>query len=118
MLINFIFKVYYAEYFINQGLFELLYFKGAFLSHKEQYRWYNVAYQLAVFISRTSIYFVKIKFLPIFPILQILNVVICLFQIYYGFIPSIWIMFIIILWEGLLGGGCYVKYNAVFFMQF
>ncbi|XP_077475191.1 battenin isoform X3 [Stigmatopora argus] len=30
--------VYYAEYFINQGLMELLYFRKFFLSHAEQYR--------------------------------------------------------------------------------
>ena len=34
-----LFLVYYAEYFINQGLFELLYFKDAFIKdHKDQYR--------------------------------------------------------------------------------
>ena len=35
-----LFAVYYAEYFINQGLFELLYFKDSFIAnHKDQYRW-------------------------------------------------------------------------------
>ena len=100
-----LFLVYYAEYFINQGLFELLYFKNsAIKNHKDQYRWYNVCYQLAVFISRTSIAFFQIKFLPIFPILQILNVVLVLSQIFFGYITSIWIVFLIIFWEGLLGG--------------
>lgn len=34
-----LFFVYYAEYFINQGLFELAYFKDAFIKeHKNQYR--------------------------------------------------------------------------------
>ena len=34
-----LFFVYYAEYFINQGLFELLYFKDSFIKeHKIQYR--------------------------------------------------------------------------------
>ena len=34
-----LFIVYFAEYFINQGLFELLYFKDAFIKeHKLQYR--------------------------------------------------------------------------------
>ncbi|CDQ99354.1 unnamed protein product, partial [Oncorhynchus mykiss] len=31
--------VYFAEYFINQGLLELLYFPNFYLSHAEQYRW-------------------------------------------------------------------------------
>jgi battenin len=104
-----LFFVYFAEYFINMGLFELLYFnKQEFFVHKDQYRWYNVCYQLAVFISRSSISFVKIKFLPLFPVLQLANVVFLLFQIFYGFAP-IWIVFLVIFWEGLLGGGCYVN---------
>ncbi len=37
-----LFLVYFAEYFINQGLFELLYFKDAFIKdHKLQYRYFN-----------------------------------------------------------------------------
>jgi battenin len=104
-----LFFVYLAEYFINQGLFELLYFDDAFLAHRNQYRWYNVCYQLAVFVSRSSISFAKIKCLPIFPVLQLANVVILLLQIFYGFTSSIWVVFLIILWEGLLGGGCYVN---------
>nr|XP_044602823.1 battenin isoform X2 [Equus asinus] len=31
--------VYFAEYFINQGLFELLFFRNTSLSHAQQYRW-------------------------------------------------------------------------------
>jgi battenin len=104
--------VYFAEYFINQGLFELLYFKDAFIkNHKDQYRWYNVVYQLAVFISRSSIAFLQIKFLPIFPILQLINVGIVLSIIFYGYVKSIWIVFLIIFWEGLLGGGLFVLNN-------
>lgn len=36
-----LFLVYYAEYFINQGLFELAYFKDdpVIPDHKTQYRW-------------------------------------------------------------------------------
>lgn len=34
-----LFLVYFAEYFLNQGLFELLYFKDSFLKkHSDQYR--------------------------------------------------------------------------------
>ena len=92
------------------GLFELLYFKNDFIKeHKLQYRWYNVVYQAAVFISRSSIKFVRIRYLPIFPALQLLNVAICLSQIFFLYMPSIWIVFVIIFWEGLLGGGCYVN---------
>jgi battenin len=116
-----LFLVYFAEYFINQGLFELLYFKDAFIkNHKDQYRWYNVVYQLAVFISRSSIAFLQIKFLPIFPILQLINVGIVLSIIFYGYVKSIWIVFLIIFWEGLLGGGLFVlnSFNQKIYLIF
>ena len=41
--------------------------------------------------------------------LQMLNVVLLLLQIFFKFIPSIWIIFAIILYEGLLGGAAYVN---------
>jgi hypothetical protein len=105
-----LFLVYFAEYFINQGLFELLYFKNAFIKdHKLQYRWYNVCYQLAVFISRSSIKWIKIKYISIFAIFQLLNVLIFLSIIFLDYVHTIWIIFALILWEGLLGGGCYVN---------
>jgi battenin len=71
--------------------------------------WYNVVYQAAVFVSRSSIRLVKIKFLYIFPIFQVLNVAIALSEVFLGYFPGIWLAFILIFWEGLLGGGCYVK---------
>ncbi|RNA03656.1 Battenin [Brachionus plicatilis] len=110
-----LFLVYFFQYFINQGLFELLYFKDSFLKqHSEQYRWYSVIYQLGVFISRSSIKCVKVKFLPIFPILQFLNALIALSQIFFGYMPSIWFVFVLVLWEGLVAGSCYVNaYNQV-----
>ena len=110
-----LFVVYSAEYFINQGLFELLYFKnGPIKKHTDQYRWYNVIYQLAVFISRSSIRYIQFKHLSIFPILQVVNVGIALSQIYLGYMGSIWLVFLLIFWEGLLGGGCYVNaFNRV-----
>ncbi|XP_064631993.1 battenin-like isoform X2 [Lineus longissimus] len=102
--------VYLAEYFINQGLTELLYFPNeTWLSQNEQYRWYQVIYQLGVFFSRSSVNLVKINKLWILPILQFLNIVLLMFQIFYQFIPSIWIVFVIILYEGLLGGAAYVN---------
>ncbi|XP_061906636.1 battenin isoform X1 [Entelurus aequoreus] len=42
--------VYYAEYFINQGLMELLYFPKFFLSHAEQYRCCNICVQVPDFV--------------------------------------------------------------------
>ncbi|KAK3799217.1 hypothetical protein RRG08_054344 [Elysia crispata] len=101
--------VYFAEYFINQGLHELLYFNGLFLSSKEQYRWYQVDYQVGVFISRSSVNFLKINRLWSLPVLQFANLVLLFLQVFYRFIPSFWIILAIVLWEGLLGGAAYVN---------
>lgn len=30
-------------------------------------------------------------------------------QVFYRFIPNVWVIFAIVLWEGLLGGGAYVN---------
>jgi hypothetical protein len=103
-----LFIVYYAEYLINQGLFELLYFKNTF-DHKLQYRWYSVTYQAAVFLSRSSIQFIKIKQLWIFPVCQCCVLAFLLCEVFLQFIPSIAIVFAVIFLEGLFGGGCYVN---------
>ncbi|XP_062581936.1 battenin-like [Saccostrea cucullata] len=101
--------VYIAEYFINQGLYELLYFNDIWLSEKEQYRWYQVDYQLGVFISRSSVNVFKINKLWILPVLQVANVAILTTQVFLRFIPNIWIIFVIVLFEGLLGGAAFVN---------
>ncbi|XP_064605922.1 battenin-like [Liolophura sinensis] len=101
--------VYLAEYFINQGLHELLYFKDIWLTTKEQYRWFQVDYQLGVFISRSSVNLLKVNKLWIIPILQVMNVAILQTQVMFRYIPSIWIIFGVILFEGLLGGCAYVN---------
>jgi len=89
--------VYFFEYLINQGLvsflhdiryiwflshvirinrldcfqFELVYFENIWLTHAEQYRWYQVIYQLGVFISRTSVNIFPIEKIWILTILQV-----------------------------------------------
>ncbi|XP_072026416.1 battenin-like [Amphiura filiformis] len=101
--------VYYAEYVINQGLFELIYFPGIWLSHSEQYRWYQVDYQLAVFISRSSVNLIQFKRLWIFAVLQFVNLAILMSESTLHFLPNIWIMFLIVFFEGLLGGTAFVN---------
>lgn len=41
--------------------------------------------------------------------LQFINVIILLFETIYYYIPNIWIVFGVVMWEGLLGGGAYVN---------
>ncbi|KAK2501505.1 hypothetical protein MC885_013289 [Smutsia gigantea] len=78
--------VYFAEYFINQGLFELLFFRNTSLNHAQQYRWYQMLYQAGC-----------------------LNLAFLLADVWLNFLPSIYLVFLIILYEGLLGGAAYVN---------
>ncbi|KAL7379462.1 hypothetical protein ABVT39_027698 [Epinephelus coioides] len=117
-LLKFVFPlglVYFAEYFINQGLMELLYFPEIFLSHAEQYRWYQTLYQVGVLVSRSSLCCVKIRKLWALSLLQVLNAVLLLCAVRYQFLPSVWLVFVIILYEGLLGGAAYV--NTFYFIS-
>lgn len=107
--------VYFAEYFINQGLMELLYFPDFFLSHAEQYRWYQTLYQVGVLLSRSSLCCVKIRKLWALSLLQVVNAVLLLFAVSYQFLPSAWLVFVIVLYEGLLGGAAYV--NTFYFIS-
>lgn len=60
-----LFLVYFSEYFINQGLFELLYFKNSFIKdHKLQYRykksiffyyWYFILYEISYNLDGTML---------------------------------------------------------------
>ncbi|XP_003928758.1 battenin isoform X1 [Saimiri boliviensis] len=101
--------VYFAEYFINQGLFELLFFRNTSLSHAQQYRWYQMLYQAGVFASRSSLRCCQIRFTWALALLQCLNLVFLLADVWFGFLPSIYLVFLIVLYEGLLGGAAYVN---------
>lgn len=108
-LLVFLALVYFFEYLINQSLFELLYFPNTILSSVEQYRWYQVLYQLGVFISRSSVSFIQFRRTWIMTVLQGINFTLCVFQVKHSYIKSIWIMFALVLYEGLLGGLSYVN---------
>jgi len=101
--------VFLAEYFINQGLYELLWFKDAWLSHAEQYRWYQVDYQMGVFISRSSVNLIQIKQTWIMPIIQFCILGVFLIQVFTSYMPSIWVAFALVFVEGLIGGCAYVN---------
>ncbi|VDM56406.1 unnamed protein product [Angiostrongylus costaricensis] len=124
---------YFAEYLINQGLLELTVFdckNGFGTSPASQYRWYQVLYQVGVFVSRSSIKIVQLNMLTIalMPILQFVPFMMCfllpslrsiLFQLLntaffmlnaiYAFVPNFAIVCVIVFYEGLIGGGSYVN---------
>uniref|UniRef100_A0A8C9D6Z9 Battenin n=1 Tax=Panthera leo TaxID=9689 RepID=A0A8C9D6Z9_PANLE len=101
--------VYFAEYFINQGLFELLFFRNTSLTHAQQYRWYQMLYQAGVFVSRSSLRCCRIRFTWVLALLQCFNLAFLLVDVWLSFLPSIYLVFLIILYEGLLGGAAYVN---------
>jgi len=49
----------------------MIYFENIWLTHAEQYRWYQVLYQLGVFVSRTSVNLFPIEKIWILTILQV-----------------------------------------------
>ncbi|XKL69286.1 hypothetical protein PGB90_007055 [Kerria lacca] len=104
-----LFLVYYFEYVINQGLAELSILDNSFIDRKTQYRWYQVCYQIGVFISRSSIQIIQIKKLWIIAFLQGLNLIFFLFQAIYIVVNNVWIIFAIIICEGILGGFGYIN---------
>ncbi|KAE9418171.1 hypothetical protein Angca_007612, partial [Angiostrongylus cantonensis] len=106
--------VYFSEYFINQGLLELMEFscsRGFGLTTASQYRWYQVLYQVGVFVSRSSSECIALpgEALPVLAMLQVLNVTIFYFEAVTGFMSHILLLMCLIIYEGLLGGAAYVN---------
>ncbi|KAI9155472.1 Protein BTN1 [Paramyrothecium foliicola] len=104
--------VYVAEYTINQGVAPTLLFPLAsspFKEYREFYPFYGFLYQLGVFISRSSISFFRTHHLYLPSLLQVANLSILTLHAMVFFIPSVYIVFLIIFWEGLLGGAVYVN---------
>lgn len=66
-------------------------------------------YQIGVFVSRSSVNVVKINQIWLMSVFQLVNVAILLTEVITFFSPSIWIIFGVVFWEGLLGGGAYVN---------
>ena len=104
--------VYVAEYTINQGVTPTLLFpleSSPFSEFRAFYPFYGFLYQLGVFISRSSTPFLRIRQLYLPSFLQAGNLAVLLLQALFFYIPSVYIVFVIILWEGLLGGAVYVN---------
>ncbi|KAL9031381.1 MAG: hypothetical protein Q9196_000598 [Gyalolechia fulgens] len=80
-----------------------------FTHYRSFYPTYATIYQIGVFISRSSLPFFRIHRLYPPSFLQGLNLLLLILQALYFFIPSIYIVFAVIFWEGLLGGLVYVN---------
>lgn len=107
-----LFTVYASEYMINQGVSPTLLFdidSTPFTHYRDMYVVYGTLYQLGVFISRSSSSFVRIRNLYIPSFLQMLNVALFISQSLYMIIPNVWIVMVLVFYEGLLGGASYVN---------
>lgn len=105
-------SVYFAEYVINQAVSPTLLFpieNSPFERYRDIYVTYGTLYQLGVFISRSSASFIRIKNLYLPSILQFINLFILIIQSLFYFIPNVYIIMLIIFYEGLLGGAAYVN---------
>uniref|UniRef100_A0A0N5AMN0 Battenin n=1 Tax=Syphacia muris TaxID=451379 RepID=A0A0N5AMN0_9BILA len=121
--------VYFGEYFINQGLVVFDCNSSFNMSPERQYRWYQVLYQIGVFISRSSSQYISLKstLIPFLSILQVnknfpfvtmvlnslhfqlINTGLFFWNAVSQFTPHIIIIFAIVFYEGLLGGAAYVN---------
>lgn len=104
--------VYVAEYTINQGVSPTLLFPlddSPFSEFRSFYPFYGFLYQLGVFISRSSTPFFRIHHLYVPSFLQVANLVLLTLHAILNFIPSVYIVFLVVFWEGLLGGAVYVN---------
>ncbi|OBT74251.1 hypothetical protein VF21_07407 [Pseudogymnoascus sp. 05NY08] len=104
--------VYIAEYSINQGVAPTLLFPLAstpFTDFRSFYPFYNFLYQIGVFIARSSTPFIRIRALYLPSMLQVVNLMVLISHAMYNWIPSVYLVFMIIFWEGLLGGTVYVN---------
>lgn len=107
-----LFLVYFSEYTINQGVSPTLLFpleELPFRQYRDVYVTYGTLYQLGVFISRSSASFVRIRRIMVPSVLQFFNLAICIAQAMRPVIPNVWLMFLLIFYEGLLGGAAYVN---------
>ncbi|EYB89942.1 hypothetical protein Y032_0225g2746 [Ancylostoma ceylanicum] len=106
--------VYFMQYFIKQGLIELVVFDcshGFHTSPDSQYRWYQVFYQIGVFLSRSSIDLVKLNMLCISltAVIQTSFAAVMFFTAIYSFIPHFAIVCAMMFLVGIVGGSNYAN---------
>ncbi|KAJ1646674.1 battenin CLN3 protein, partial [Dispira simplex] len=110
-----LFFVYWSQYTANSGVSPTLLFPldaTPFSKLTDHYIYYTVLYQTGTFIGRTSGLVIHIQRLWIPSVLQIFNLCILISQSLFNWVPSVYIVFAIMLWEGLIGGCGYVNTYA------
>ena len=106
-----LFAVYFFEYVASTGAADRAEdpneTESGFFS-RQSYAILAFLYQVGVFISRSSLSFVKISKVWILTVLQGINFVLWVLQATFHFMP-IWLQFILMVYVGLLGGAGYVN---------
>ena len=104
--------VYFFEYVISTGCADRAETKEELDSnifvYSHSYVILAFCYQIGVFISRSSLRLVKIKWVWILTVLQGINMLVWIAQDIYHFL-NIWVQFIWMIYVGLLGGASYVN---------
>ncbi|EFA84092.1 Succinyl-diaminopimelate desuccinylase [Heterostelium album PN500] len=102
--------VYFFEYVASVGGADLAVksIKGNWFQ-ENSYAILSFCYQFGVLLSRSSLQLFKIKRIGIITILQGLNMALWLIQGRYKMIDSVWILFALMVYCGLLGGASYVN---------
>ena len=107
-----LFLVYFAEYSINQGISPTLLFElkdMPFSRYRDVYPTYATIYQVGVFCSRSSSPFFRLRRLYIPVLGQCFLLGLMLTQAFFVILPSIYILFALVLLEGIFGGLVYVN---------
>ncbi|PRP79084.1 hypothetical protein PROFUN_13146 [Planoprotostelium fungivorum] len=110
-----LFLVYFMEYLIN-SLFVFLLFPDQtdipkLRQDKFIYTTYITIYQVGVFISRSSVELLPIRNLWFPAIAQTINCILVFTFIlkHYLHNHAVWFVFVLVLWEGFMGGAIYVN---------
>lgn len=118
LVIN-LFTVYFLEYSIitafakgMQDQIQKKYptdYKNGVLAVKSFNDIIQFSYQLGVFISRSSLKFVKIKKVWILTVLQAINFLLLFLNARFLIFDSVYVVSPLVVWVGLMGGGSYVN---------
>lgn len=107
-----LFLVYFAEYTINQSIYFSLFYpldKTPFRRYNDHYNTYGAFYQLGVFISRTFGRRFGVTNIWIFACLQGIMLAVLSGEVFFSYIGNVYIVLLLIILEGLLGGAAYVN---------
>uniref|UniRef100_A0A8C2SQT1 Uncharacterized protein n=1 Tax=Coturnix japonica TaxID=93934 RepID=A0A8C2SQT1_COTJA len=86
---------------------ELLYFPKSWLTHSEQYRWFQLCYQSSVFVSRSSLRCCRFRHVWILALTQVTATL--LWAVASDWLPSFGPALALVLLEGTVGGGAYAN---------